>query len=71
MNTEVGKIAGMLNEVKEKETPLQKRLNDLGKTLGIVCLIICVVIFLIGIAEGKELVETDVLSWNLGSWRCN
>ena len=57
MNTEVGKIAGMLNEVEEKETPLQKRLNDLGKTLGIVCLIICVVIFLIGIAEGKELVD--------------
>ena len=57
MNTEVGKIAGMLNEVEEKETPLQKRLNDLGKTLGIVCLIICAVIFLIGIAEGKELVD--------------
>ena len=57
MNTEVGKIAGMLNEVEEKETPLQKRLNDLGKTLGIVCLIICVVIFLIGIAEGKELID--------------
>ena len=57
MNTEVGKIAGMLNEVEEGETPLQKRLNGLGKTLGIACLVICVVIFLIGIAEGKEAVS--------------
>ncbi len=57
MNTEVGKIAGMLNEVEEKETPLQKKLNGLGKTLGIACLGICIVIFLIGIAEGKEIVD--------------
>ena len=57
METEVGKIAGMLNEVEETETPLQKRLNDLGKILGIMCLVICVVIFLIGILEGKELVD--------------
>lgn len=57
METEVGKIAGMLNEVEETETPLQKRLNDLGKTLGIVCLVICVIIFLIGILEGKEIVS--------------
>lgn len=57
MNTEVGKIAGMLNEVVEEETPLQKRLNGLGKTLGIACLVICIVIFLIGIAEGKEIVD--------------
>ena len=57
MNTEVGKIAGMLNEVEEKETPLQKRLNGLGKTLGIACLGICIIIFLIGIAEGKEIVD--------------
>ncbi len=54
MDTEVGKIAGMLNEVEEKETPLQKRLNDLGKTLGIACVVICIIIFLVGIAEGKE-----------------
>lgn len=57
MNTEVGKIAGMLNEVEEEETPLQKRLNGLGKTLGIACIVICIVIFLIGIAEGKEIID--------------
>ncbi len=57
MNTEVGKIAGMLDAVEEEETPLAKRLNSLGKTLGIACLVICVVIFLIGIAYGKNPID--------------
>ena len=57
MNTEVGKIAGMLNETKEMETPLQIKLNKLGKTLGITALVICVVIFLIGLAYGKNPIE--------------
>jgi len=54
MNTEVGKIANMLNQVEETETPLQKRLNGLGKTLGIACIVICIVIFLVGILERKR-----------------
>ncbi len=45
MNTEVGKIANIINSAEEGETPLQAKLNKLGKTLGIVALIICVVIF--------------------------
>lgn len=57
MNTEVGKIAGMLNEVEDEETPLQKRLNGLGKTLGIACIVICIVIFVIGLLEGKEIID--------------
>ena len=55
MNTEVGKIAGMINNVEDQETPLQARLNKLGKTLGIVAIIVCIVIFLIGILQGKEI----------------
>lgn len=57
MNTEVGKIASMISEVEDIETPLQKRLNSLGKTLGIACLVICLVIFLIGIAYGKNPID--------------
>ena len=53
MNTEVGKIAGMLNETESTETPLQQRLNKLGKTLGIASLAICAVIFVIGLLYGK------------------
>ena len=54
MNTEVGKIAGMINEVGEQETPLQSKLNKLGKTLGIAALLICVFIFIVGLIQGKE-----------------
>ena len=57
MNTEVGKIADMLNETEKQETPLQKRLNDLGKTLGIAALAICAVIFFIGLLQGKDVIS--------------
>ena len=54
MNTEVGKIAGIISNTEKQETPLQKKLNKLGKTLGIVALIICIIIFVIGLIQGKE-----------------
>ena len=54
MNTEVGKIATMINEAEDETTPLQEKLNSLGKTLGIAALIICAVIFVVGMAYGKE-----------------
>jgi len=54
MNTEVGKIAEAINTAKEVETPLQKKLNKLGKTLGIGALVICTIIFVIGLIYGKE-----------------
>ena len=54
MTTEVGKIAGMINNTEKQETPLQKKLNKLSKTLGIAAIAICVLIFIVGIIEGKE-----------------
>ncbi|MDR0978515.1 MAG: HAD-IC family P-type ATPase, partial [Lachnospiraceae bacterium] len=57
MNTEVGKIANMINSTEDVETPLQQKLNKLGKTLGIVALLICIIIFIIGVIEGKEIVH--------------
>ncbi len=57
MNTEVGKIAGILNNTEKSETPLQIRLNKLGKTLGIASIAICVVIFIIGLLYGKDIIE--------------
>ena len=53
MNTEVGRIAEMITETVQNETPLQIKLNKLGKTLGIVALLICVAIFIIGLIIGK------------------
>ena len=49
MNTEIGRIAGLLQSVEEEQTPLQERLNQLGKTLGIAALVICGVIFVLGV----------------------
>lgn len=57
MNTEVGKIAGMINSTEKQETPLQRRLNGLGKTLGIAALAICAIIFVIGLLQGKEIID--------------
>lgn len=49
MNTEVGSIAGMLLTDEAPQTPLQEKLSDTGKTLGIAALAICLVIFIIGL----------------------
>lgn len=57
MNTEVGKIAKIISDTEGAETPLQTKLNKLGKTLGIAALAICVVIFIIGIAYGKDVID--------------
>ena len=54
MNTEVGKIADIINTAEDQGTPLQQKLDKLGKTLGIVALAICAVIFVIGLLYGKE-----------------
>ena len=57
MNTEVGKIATIINDTVGTATPLQIKLNKLGKTLGIAALAICIVIFIIGIAYGKDIID--------------
>lgn len=57
MNTEVGKIAGIINDTIDNETPLQQKLNQLGKTLGIAAIAICIIIFIVGIAIGKDAME--------------
>jgi len=48
MNTEVGKIADIINTAEDQGTPLQQKLNKLGKTLGVVALVICAIMFFIG-----------------------
>ncbi|WP_032121486.1 calcium-transporting P-type ATPase, PMR1-type [Clostridium amazonitimonense] len=54
MNTEIGKIAKMLNEEGNEMTPLQKRLAELGKILGIGALIICGLMFLISVIQKRD-----------------
>lgn len=53
MNTEVGRIAGMLDHQDELDTPLKQKLNSVGKTLSLVGLLVCIVIFVIGSLYGR------------------
>lgn len=54
MKTEVGKIAGMLEQAEETETPMSRRLNQFGKVLGMAALVICGLIFLVGVVYGNS-----------------
>ena len=65
MNTKLGKIANMIIEDVAPETPIQKKLGEVGKVLGIVCLVICAVIFIIGIIKKIEPVEMFMTSVGL------
>jgi P-type Ca2+ transporter type 2C len=53
MHTQLGLIATMLQAVEEEETPLQRRLNELGKTLGWACLVVCALVFGVGLLRGE------------------
>lgn len=57
MNTEIGLIAEMLESYEEEDTPLQKKLAELGKVLGIASLAVCGIVFLLGILRGVPVLE--------------
>ena len=57
MNTEMGKIANLLDNEEEGQTPLQKKLAQLGKYLGIVAIAACAIIFVVGLANGIPALE--------------
>ncbi len=65
METQVGKIANMIIENESPETPIQRKLGQVGKILGIACLIICIIIFIIGIIKKIEPVEMFMTSVGL------
>lgn len=62
METEMGKIANLLNDETEGDTPLQQKLSSLGKTLGIAALAACAVVFVIGLIDGIALIEIFMTS---------
>ena len=65
MNTKIGQIANMIIEDEAPETPIQKKLGEVGKVLGIVCLVICAIIFIVGIIKKIEPVEMFMTSVGL------
>ncbi len=65
MNTEMGKIATLLNSSKNEETPLQIKLAKLGRILGLAALAICLIIFGVGYFTGMELIHIFMISVSL------
>ncbi len=57
MNTVIGKIAEMIQEEEAEDTPLQKKLAKMGKLLGTGCLVICAIVFGMGLLRGEHLLE--------------
>ena len=57
METQIGKIADMVGQEKEKPSPLQKGMNELSRILGIAVIVICAVVFVIGMIQGREVLE--------------
>lgn len=62
MKTEIGKIADMLSNVEDEQTPLQVKLEEAGKWMGITALVICGVMFLVGVLRGHELFDMFMTS---------
>lgn len=54
MNTEIGKIAKMVAAIGEEDTPLQKKLAEFGKWLGMAALAVCGLVFVVGLLEGEQ-----------------
>jgi len=65
MDTELGKIAGMIEDTKQEMTPLQKRLGDLGKILSIVAVALCAGLFFIGVIQHRNLLQMLLLAISL------
>lgn len=66
MDTEIGKIAAMLNQVKPGLTPLQKRLKHLGKALIFLCILVCALVSVIGIISGGNVYTMVMTGVSLG-----
>lgn len=65
MDTEIGKIAKMLDNQSKDMTPLQKKLDELGKILGVAAIAVSVIIFLIGFFQGRDVLEMFLIAVSL------
>ncbi len=65
MNTQMGKIANLLDDAEDTQTPLQKKLAQLGKYLGILAIVACAIIFVVGISNGIHVLEIFMIAVSL------
>lgn len=63
--TEIGKIATIIQTIDEELTPLQKNLNQLGKYLGIITIAVCIIVFGVGLLQGREVLEMFMVAISL------
>ncbi|MDR0918626.1 MAG: cation-translocating P-type ATPase, partial [Oscillospiraceae bacterium] len=56
-NAQIGKISSLLGEIETVETPLQKRLGELGKIVAIICVAVCFIVFGAGVIRGEPVFE--------------
>ncbi|MCM1055028.1 MAG: cation-translocating P-type ATPase [Bacteroides sp.] len=56
-STQMGMVSDMLSEIEEEKTPLQKKLGELGRIIGIACVVICVVVSAVGIFRGNDVFD--------------
>ena len=57
MDTQMGHIAGLLLDSEGTDTPLQRRMGEISKTLSFLCLCVCAVMFGVGLIQGKDLLD--------------
>ena len=65
MKSEVGKIANLLNQEKEEMTPLQRRMGEMGKLLGFFSILLCVIMFIIAMIQGKAFFDMLLIAISL------
>ncbi len=65
MNTEIGKIAGMIQNAPTETTPLQRRLADLGKILSVVSIFLCILLFVIAVWQRRDIGEMLITAISL------
>ena len=64
-DTEMGKIATMIEDIKEDLTPLQYQLEKLGKILGSITIVVCIIVFVLGLLQKREIIDMLLVSVSL------
>lgn len=65
MTTEIGRIAALIREAPEEETPLQKRLSDLGKVLSLTAVFLCALLFVLAVIQKRDVMEMLITAISL------
>lgn len=55
--SQMGRVSKMLEDIEEEQTPLQKKLGELGRTLAIICIGVCILVFIAGVIRGEPVLD--------------